>query len=182
MPFKFSRTKIKDILLIEPICFEDSRGFFLETYKLSDFNAGGINARFVQDNRSRSKKNVLRGLHYQTAPFCQAKLVTCLSGSILDVAVDLRRSSEYFGQWIATELSEADHTMLYIPEGFAHGFVTLSDFADVLYKVTADYSRECERGIIWNDPQIAIDWPLAEPILSIKDQSLPFLGEADLFA
>jgi len=179
MPFTFELLQIPDVILIRPRVFPDARGFFLETYKYSDFAANGIPERFVQDNHSRSTRGVLRGLHFQNPPRAQGKLVRVVSGEIFDVAVDIRPGSATFGQWVGEDLSDENHHMLYIPPGFAHGFVVLSDVADVTYKVTAEYAPELDSGIIWNDPAIAIQWPVQVPILSAKDAALPSLLEAD---
>ena len=166
MPFKFKRLEIENVILIEPVIFKDSRGFFMETYKQSEFIKNGIKEKFVQDNHSYSIKNVLRGLHYQLHPYAQGKLVRCIKGKIFDVAVDITKNSKTFGKWVGVILSEENKKMLYIPAGFAHGFITLSDIAEVFYKVTAEYSKEHDRGIIWNDPDINIDWGVSNPILS----------------
>ncbi len=179
MPFTFTPLHIPDVILIEPRVFPDARGFFLETYKYSDFAAHGIPETFVQDNHSRSIRGVLRGLHYQNPPGAQGKLVRAVRGAIFDVAVDIRPDSATFGQWVGEMLSDENHHMLYIPPGFAHGFLTLSDVADVSYKTTAEYAPELDSGIIWNDPTIAIQWPVQTPILSPKDAALPRLLEAD---
>mgnify|MGYP003992464663 CR=1 FL=1 len=179
MPFSFLNFKIPDIKLIIPKYYPDERGYFFESFKESEFSANGINTRFVQDNFSHSVKGVLRGLHYQKNPKAQAKLVTALRGEIFDVAVDMRVNSPTFGKWIGEILSEENHKLLYIPEGFAHGFCVLSDEADVLYKVNNEYSPENERGIIWNDPEINIIWPIDEPLLQNKDSVLPVLKNAD---
>ena len=179
MPFRFTRLEIPDVVSIEWTSYLDVRGSFAEIYRQSEFEAHGIRGPFVQDNRSRSVRGVLRGLHYQKPPAAQAKLVTVLRGEIFDVAVDIRRGSPTYGRWVGTVLSEEDGRMLYIPEGFAHGFCVLSEVADVLYKVTAEYAPELERGIRWDDPDIGIRWPISDPILSEKDASLPFLREAD---
>ena len=175
MPFKFTKLSISDVVLIEPQIFQDERGFFLENFKEFDFEKNGIHTKFVQDNYSYSFKKVLRGLHFQKPPKTQAKLVTTLKGEIFDVAVDLRENSFTYGKWVAEILSEENHSSLYIPEGFAHGFCVLSNDANVLYKTTQDYSSEHECGIIWNDPELNISWPFKDPILSKKDQSLPLL-------
>ena len=180
MPFEFIPAKIADVLLIKPKIYKDSRGFFMETFKSSEFVAAGISANFIQDNQSRSVKGVLRGLHYQLPPAAQAKLVRCLSGKIFDVAVDIRKNSATFGQWVGATLSSESGEMLYIPEGFAHGFLTLSDTADVLYKVSGKYAPELERGIIWNDADIGIDWPEDDVLLSEKDEKNPGLMDADV--
>jgi len=179
MPFKFNRLEIPDLILIEPRVFEDERGFFMEFYNLKDFNHSGIDVEFVQDNHSHSRKGVLRGLHYQLRPMEQGKLVRCVRGIIFDVAVDIRRGSPTYGEWVGVILSEENKNMLYIPPGFAHGFCVLSDEADVIYKVTNFYSPEHDRGIIWDDPDIGIEWPIKDPILSEKDSKLPTLKEAE---
>ena len=175
MPFSFSSLEIPDVKLITPKYYLDERGYFLENYKESEFLANGIDAKFVQDNFSHSIYGVLRGLHYQTELKQQAKLVSVISGEIFDVAVDIRKDSPTFGKWTSEILSEKNHKMLYIPKGFAHGFCTLSDTANVLYKVTNEYSPENEQGIIWNDSEIAISWPIQNPIVSKKDKELPLL-------
>ena len=179
MPFTFKKLKISDVILIEPKSFHDERGFFLENFKDSDFKNNGIDTKFVQDNYSYSIKGVLRGLHYQMNPKAQAKLVTTIKGEIFDVAVDIRQNSPTFGKWISEILSEENHNLLYVPEGFAHGFCVLSVEADVLYKVNQEYSPENEKGILWNDPEINISWPIEKPILHEKDSKLPVLKNAD---
>ncbi|MFW5996655.1 MAG: dTDP-4-dehydrorhamnose 3,5-epimerase [Lentisphaeria bacterium] len=173
MPFTFHKTAIPDVVRIVPRILNDDRGFFLETYKKSAFAEAGIDITFVQDNHSRSVKDVIRGLHYQTPPAAQAKLVRAIHGRIWDVAVDIRRDSETFGKGVALELNADNCEMMYIPEGFAHGFAVLSDIAEIEYKVSAEYSPENERGILWNDPALNIDWPVSEPIISEKDRRLP---------
>lgn len=178
MPFEFEEQRIKDIVLIKPKVFGDNRGFFMETYKKSDFCANGINVEFNQDNHSKSTKGVLRGLHYQKAPFGQTKLVRCVKGRIYDVAVDIRRNSPTCGKYVKVELSEENKHMLYIPEGFAHGFVTLSDEAELIYKASGEYNPEAEGGVLWADEDINIDWGIDfEPILSDKDKIQPKLKE-----
>lgn len=179
MPFKFHRLEIPDLILIEGQRFDDDRGFFAETYKMSQFVSYGISSPFVQDNWSHSIRGVLRGLHYQKHPKAQGKLVMVLRGQIFDVAVDIRKGSPTYGQWTGVTLTAEELRMLYVPPGFAHGFCVLSDEADVLYKVTAEYSPELDRGIIWNDPEIGIRWPIADPLLSVKDAQLPPLRDAD---
>lgn len=179
MPFKFSRLEIPDIILVEPLSFKDNRGVFMELYKYSDFARAGIKEYFLQDNYSRSVKNVLRGLHYQKYPRAQGKLVRCLKGRVFDVAVDIRNGSPTYGRWVGVELSENNNIMLYIPPAFAHGFVVLSNLAEVLYECTEEYSPEDDRGIIWNDPDIRINWPVKKPILSEKDRRHPLLKDAD---
>ena len=181
MPFKFEKQLIKEVILIEPNVFEDNRGFFMETYKKSDFLNAGIDVEFNQDNHSKSTSRVLRGLHYQIAPYSQAKLVRCTKGRIIDVAVDLRKNSPTYTKYIKVELSEDNKKMLYIPQGFAHGFVVLSSVAELIYKASGEYNASADRGIIWNDKTINIDWGIDfEPILSQKDMNLPSLKEADL--
>lgn len=177
------QTDIPDIIIIKPWSFHDERGFFMEVFKKSDFEKFGIDTDFVQDNHSKSLKNVLRGLHYQIEPKAQGKLVRCIKGKIFDVAVDIRRGSPTFGKWVGVELSEENRLMLWIPKGFAHGFLTLSDTAEVVYKVSgSEYSPHHDRNIRWNDPDIGISWPLVgEPILSRKDKMAPFLREAEIF-
>ncbi len=177
--FEFSTLAIPGVVLIKPRIFGDGRGFFLETYKLSDFEESGISEVFVQDNYSRSARNVLRGLHYQKEPYAQGKLVRCTRGSIFDVAADIRLGSPFYSKWVGIELSEENNFSLYVPPGFAHGFLVLSETADVSYKCTEEYSPENDRGIIWNDPDIAIDWPVSGPLLSDKDLRHPQLKNAD---
>lgn len=178
MPFEFEPQKIKDVILIKPKVFGDNRGFFMETYKKSDFVANGIDVEFLQDNHSKSTKGVLRGLHYQAAPYGQAKIVRCAKGKIYDVAVDIRPESKTFGQYIRVELSEENRHMFYIPVGFAHGFVALSDEVEILYKASGEYAPLADRGILWNDEDIGIDWGINfEPILSEKDKIQPKLRE-----
>lgn len=180
MPFEFKKLDIEDVQLIIPKVFDDERGFFLESYKKSDFINNGINIDFNQDNHSRSTKGVLRGLHYQASPKGQAKIVRCIKGEIFDVAVDIRKNSPTFGKWVGEKLSEENKHMLYIPDGFAHGFVVLSDIAEILYKASNEYSKEHDRGILWCDPDIGIDWGIDfEPILSEKDRVQPKLKEIE---
>ncbi|MFW0754673.1 dTDP-4-dehydrorhamnose 3,5-epimerase [Pseudomonas sp. H11T01] len=175
-------TDLPGVLIIEPKVFGDERGFFYESFNAKAFEkATGLNTQFVQDNHSRSQKGVLRGLHYQLEN-TQGKLVRVTAGEVLDVAVDIRRSSPHFGRWVAVRLSAENHRQLWVPEGFAHGFVVLSDFAEFLYKTTDYYTPSAERCIRWNDPTLAIDWQLSEaPQLSTKDQAGKLLLEADLF-
>jgi dTDP-4-dehydrorhamnose 3,5-epimerase len=167
------------VILVETQRFIDARGFFAETYKRSSFSERGIPDLFVQDNYSHSVRGVLRGLHYQKYPKAQAKLVRVIGGEIFDVAVDIRRGSPSYGRWVSAVLSATKGEMLYVPVGFAHGFCVLSDEADVAYKVTEEYAPEVERGIMWNDPDLAIPWPVRTPILSPEDAALPWLREAD---
>ena len=178
MPFEFERQKIKDVILVKPKVFGDNRGFFMESYKKSDFFANGIDVEFNQDNHSKSTKGVLRGLHYQAKPYGQAKLVRCSKGRIYDVAVDIRSNSETFGQYVKVELSEENKQMLFIPEGFAHGFVALTDEVELLYKASGEYNQQADRGLLWNDKDINIDWNIDfEPLLSEKDKVQPTLKE-----
>jgi dTDP-4-dehydrorhamnose 3,5-epimerase len=179
---KITPTSIPDVLLIEPQVFGDARGFFFESYNERAFaEATGIQARFVQDNHSRSAKNVLRGLHYQISQ-PQGKLVRVVTGEVFDVAVDLRKSSPTFGQWTGMNLSAENKRMLWLPEGFAHGFLVLSESADFLYKTTNYYAPAHERCVIWNDPDIGIRWPLAgEPILAAKDLAGKRVQDAEVF-
>ena len=179
----FTRKAIPDVILFEPRVFGDERGFFFESFNEREFvDAVGYGVDFVQDNHSRSRRGVLRGLHYQLPPHAQGKLVRVTSGEVFDVAVDIRKGSPTFGQWVGEILSESNKRQLWIPPGFAHGFVTLSDSADFLYKTSDFYTPTAERCIMWNDPQIGIDWPLTvAPQVSAKDaQGLPFT-QADLF-
>jgi dTDP-4-dehydrorhamnose 3,5-epimerase len=164
-------TILRDVVIVEPKVFGDERGFFLEVYNQATFEELGLPTRFVQDNQSGSQKGVLRGLHYQMQQ-PQGKLVRVLRGAIFDVAVDLRRESKQFGQWFGVELTTENRRQLWVPAGFAHGFLTLSDFAEVSYKVTQFYAPQHERSLLWSDPQLGIDWPLeGEPILSAKDRA-----------
>ncbi|MBN1874925.1 MAG: dTDP-4-dehydrorhamnose 3,5-epimerase [Anaerolineae bacterium] len=179
MPFTFTRLEIPDVVLIEPRVFSDDRGFFLETYKLSAFAEMGIPEAFVQNNHSHSTYGVLRGLHYQQPPRAQGKLVMVLYGEVFDVAVDIRCGSPTYGRWVGEVLSAENHRLLYLPPGFAHGFCVLSEVADVFYQVTAEYSSEHDRGILWNDGDIGIAWPLQSPLLSAKDLCQPPLRKAD---
>ncbi|HOT91194.1 MAG TPA: dTDP-4-dehydrorhamnose 3,5-epimerase [Anaerolineae bacterium] len=179
MPFTFTRLQIPDVILIEPRVYGDARGFFVETYKHSEFAAAGIPRVFIQHNHSHSAHGVLRGLHYQLHPMAQGKLLSVVAGEIFDVAVDIRRGSPTYGQWVGAALSAANHHLLYVPPGFAHGFCVVSDMADLLYYVTAEYSPSHERGILWNDPALGIAWPIAEPRLSSKDANAPCLRDAE---
>ncbi|MBN2157857.1 MAG: dTDP-4-dehydrorhamnose 3,5-epimerase [Spirochaetes bacterium] len=181
MPFAFKRMAIHDVILIEPKVFRDDRGFFVETYKTSDFVSNGIGEAFVQDNHSFSKKFVIRGLHYQLAPAAQGKLVSVVEGRALDVAVDIRRGSQTFGKWVSTELSDENHIMVFIPAGFAHGFLALTDTVHLVYKCTAEYNPGLDRGIRWDDPDISVDWGISDPVVSDKDRGLPFLKNAEVF-
>lgn len=165
---QFLETPLPGVILIEPRVFGDARGFFMETYRADLFKAHGIDETFVQDNHSRSARGVLRGLHYQE-PFPQGKLVRCTRGALFDVAVDIRRGSPSFGKWYGVTLSDENKAMLWIPAGFAHGFCALMDDSELVYKTTEIYRPEFDRVILWNDPEIGIEWPIADPILSPKD-------------
>lgn len=171
-----------DVVLVEPRVFTDERGLFFESWNARTHRSLVGGATFVQDNQSRSRRGVLRGLHYQLPPHAQGKLVRCIGGAIWDVAVDVRRGSPSFGGWVGYELSEDNHHQLWIPPGFAHGFVALTEPADVLYKATGFYEPTSERSIAWDDPQLAIDWPLdGAPVLSDKDAAAPLLDDAEQF-
>ncbi len=175
------QTGLPDVLILEPRVFGDARGFFMESYNRQRFAELGLPTEFVQDNHSRSARGVLRGLHYQIRQ-PQGKLVRVVSGAVFDVAVDLRRSSPTFGRWEGVELSEDNKRMLWIPPGFAHGFLVLSEYADFLYKTTDFYAPQHERCLMWNDPAIGIEWPLeGEPLLSDKDRAGKPLSEAEVY-
>jgi dTDP-4-dehydrorhamnose 3,5-epimerase len=176
-------TRIPDVLILEPKVYGDARGFFMESFNARAFQeATGLNVAFVQDNHSRSAKNVLRGLHYQIQQ-PQGKLVQVVRGTVFDVAVDIRKSSRTFGQWVGAELSATNHRQMWVPPGFAHGFVVLTESADFLYKTTDYYAPEYERCIRWNDPEIGIGWPMeGPPQLSAKDQAGVSLSQAETFA
>ncbi len=177
------RLALPDVLLIEPRVFADDRGYFYESFNARTFAAvTGLDVTFVQDNHSRSSKGVLRGLHYQLSPYGQGKLVRCPAGAVLDVAVDIRRSSPTFGQWVAEELSADNKKQLYVPVGFAHGFLALTEGAELLYKTTDFYDKASERSIRWDDPDIALGWPAGiAPLLAPKDAAAPLLRDADIF-
>ena len=178
---EFIQTAISGVVLIKPKLFGDERGFFFFFFKKYLCVANGIGADFIQDNHSKSAKGVLRGLHYQLDPNAQGKLVRCVSGSVFDVAVDIRKGSPTFGKWVGYELSEENKQMLWIPAGFAHGFVTLEDNTEFLYKTTGEYAPECDRGIRFDDPEIGIVWPkLDSLLLSDKDQKQPCLQDAEI--
>lgn len=173
-------TSLPGVLILEPRVFRDDRGYFLETYHRERYSEVGISAEFVQDNRSHSVKNILRGLHYQLQ-HPQGKLCQVVRGEVFDVAVDIRRDSPHFGQWTGVILSEHNFRQLYVPPGFAHGYCTLTDDVDFLYKCTDRYYPDDERTIIWDDPQIGIDWPIAAPLVSEKDRRAPLLADAECF-
>jgi dTDP-4-dehydrorhamnose 3,5-epimerase len=177
----FIKTKIKDLLIVEPKIWKDDRGYFYESYSKRNFDEAGINASFVQDNQSLSQKGTLRGLHAQANPHAQGKLVRVIKGRVIDVAVDIRKASETYGQHVAVELSEDNHLMFWVPPGFLHGFVTLEDDTIFTYKVTNLYNKNSEFGVAWNDPELNIDWGIAaeEIILSEKDKILPLFKDLD---
>jgi len=177
LPFTFVKTAIDGVIVVTPRAFEDDRGFFMETYAKSAFESAGIRGEQVQQNHSRSVSGVLRGLHFQRDPFAQAKLVRCSRGEVFDVAVDIRKDSPTFGKYVSLQLSESDRNMLYVPRGFAHGFLTMSDVAEVQYSADNAYSPDHEGGVIWNDPDLDIKWPMTSPILSKKDTSWPRLSQ-----
>jgi len=176
-----TKTMLAGLIVIEPQVFGDDRGFFMEFYNRDSFAEIGIEEAFVQDNHSRSGKGVLRGLHYQISPAPMGKLVKCVRGKIFDVGVDIRKDSPTFGQWHGETLSGDNHKMLYLPPGFAHGFVALDEVNDVIYACTNVYTPAAERGIIWNDPEIGINWPLDKVTVSEKDRKNPPLKEAEVF-
>ncbi|MBG9544833.1 dTDP-4-dehydrorhamnose 3,5-epimerase [Cytobacillus firmus] len=178
---KVTKTNLDGVVILEPNVFGDHRGWFMETYNKSNLAEAGINIEFVQDNQSFSAaKGTLRGLHYQLNPKAQTKLVRCTKGAIYDVAVDIRKGSSTFGKWFGLELTEENKKQLLIPKGFAHGFMTLTEDVEVQYKVDELYAPECDRGIIWNDPEIGIEWPMeVKPILSAKDEKAPVLKDAE---
>lgn len=181
---KVTPTELPEVLILEPKVFGDERGFFMESFNQQAFDAAvGRHVDFVQDNHSRSVRGVLRGLHYQLPPHAQGKLVRVTTGSVFDVAVDMRRSSPRFGRWVGVELSADNHRQLWIPPGFAHGFLVLSDSADFLYKTTAYYAPECEAAVRWDDPAVDVAWPDSgsTPVLSVKDTAAPKFAEALCF-
>jgi dTDP-4-dehydrorhamnose 3,5-epimerase len=176
MSFTFEPTDLPGVIVISPKVYGDGRGFFMETYKRSEFLAAGIDVPLVQENQSRSGAGTLRGLHYQREPRAQAKLVRVVHGAIYDVAVDIRDASPTFGRWVAMTLSAENRKSLYVPAGFAHGFCVTTDTAEVIYLTSDEYAPELEHGIPWNDPALAIPWPVTEPTLSPRDQAWPPLG------
>jgi len=178
MPFNFSNTSLPGVMLIEPKVFGDQRGFFMESYRLPDFAAAGIDLSFVQENHSRSTRGILRGLHYQRAPKAQGKLLRVVIGEVFDVAVDMRAGAPTFGQWIGVTLSAENRRLLYIPPWCAHGFCVVSDEAEVIYKTTCEYAPEYESGVRWDDPALGIRWPIANPTLSERDRQWPGLALA----
>jgi dTDP-4-dehydrorhamnose 3,5-epimerase len=176
---KVLRTELEGVLLIEPRVFGDARGFFMETWNRARYAEAGLPTEFAQDNLSRSAKGTLRGLHFQE-PHAQGKLVSVVSGLVFDVCVDVRRGSPQFGKWLGVELSDENRRQLWVPPGFAHGFCVLSDSADFHYKCTMLYEPAHDRGVAWNDPDLAIRWPVDEPLLSAKDAQLPRLKDAPI--
>ena len=180
MAYRFDSLALPGLFLIKSQAFADARGWFMESYKASDFTANGIAETFVQDNHSLSTRGVLRGLHFQRAPHSQGKLVRVAAGSVWDVAVDVRPGSPSYGKWYGVELSGENRLMLYIPPGFAHGFLTLSEEAHFLYKCTHEYDKGSEGGIRWDDPDVGIEWPIHDVVVSDKDAALPCLKNAIL--
>lgn len=179
MPFSFTSLELPEVLLIEPKVFPDERGYFMETYKRSEFVRCGIREAFVQCNHSYSTRGTLRGLHYQVPPRAQGKLVRVTIGTVFDVAIDIRKGSPRYGRWAAVELSADNKRMLYIPPGFAHGACVTSEEASLLYMVTNEYAPECERGVLWCDAALDIAWPISAPTLSARDQNWPSLAHSD---
>lgn len=179
MSFEFKRLEIPETVLIQPKVFEDDRGFFLEIYKKDEMENFGIKGDFVQDNHSRSKRGVLRGLHFQKEPYAQAKIVRCIRGEIYDVVVDIRRNSQTFSRYLGLVLSEENRHQLYVPRGCAHGFLALSEVAEVVYKVDNVYSPKSEGGLIWNDPDVDVTWPIDDLIISERDRLWPTLKEME---
>ena len=177
---KFIQTELKDVYIVEPAVFGDARGFFLESWSKKHFEEAGLFYYFVQDNHSASVKGTLRGIHFQRGDKAQAKLVRCISGAVLDVAVDLRSDSPTFKKWIAVELSEENKRQLLIPRGFGHGFLALTEQVQFLYKADNYYAPEAEGSIIWNDPELSIDWGIRDPILSPKDRNAPTFADAKI--
>ncbi len=180
MRFEARELSLDGLVLLRAKVHQDSRGFFLETYRASDFAELGLPTAYAQDNHARSEAGVLRGLHYQISPAAQGKLIRVTSGTVFDVAVDIRPGSPTFGQWEGVTLSDDQQDMLYIPPGFAHGYKVLSNEADLVYKVTSEYRADLDRGIRWDDPTIGISWPGGHPVLSERDVDLPSLQQADL--
>jgi dTDP-4-dehydrorhamnose 3,5-epimerase len=179
MPFDFTQTAIPEVVVIEPRIYPDERGFFMETYKRSEFAARGMATNYVQCNQSKSSRGILRGLHYQKPPKAQCKLVWVVLGEIYDVVLDLRRNGSSYGKWVAITLSAENKKIVYVPGGFAHGFCVTSDQAQIIYLTTEEYAPNHEAGILWNDPKLEIKWPIAEPHLSFRDRNWPCLCNAD---
>jgi dTDP-4-dehydrorhamnose 3,5-epimerase len=174
---EIKQAPIPGLLIIQPDVFYDPRGYFFESYNKEKFNKIGIDAEFLQDNRSLSSKGIIRGLHFQNPPFAQGKLLSVIKGSVLDVAVDIRKGSKFYGKYFSVILSEENKTMFWVPQGFAHGFLSLQDNTIFSYKCTQVYNKESEGSICWNDPDININWDIIDPIISEKDQNAPFLKE-----
>jgi len=179
MAFRFTKLEIPEVIHVESDIYDDDRGYFTEVYKYSEFQKNGIEKPFVQVNHSKSSKGVLRGLHYQKDPMAQGKLVTVVEGKIFDVVVDIRSGSSTYGKWVSKIIDAVKKDMLYVPEGFAHGFCVLSETAQVIYYCTEVYSPEHERGIRWDDPQLNITWPITDPVLTKHDSGMQLLSEAD---
>jgi dTDP-4-dehydrorhamnose 3,5-epimerase len=179
MPFTFTPAALPGVVVIEPTVFGDDRGFFMETYKKSDFAGAGLDVDFVQENHSKSVEGTLRGLHLQRAPKAQGKLVRAVEGEIFDVAADIRRESPTFGKWVSVVLSAENRRSVFIPAGYAHGFCVVSSEAQVVYKTTAEYAPELEWGVRWDDPLLAISWPVYKPLLSQRDGRWPFLARTE---
>lgn len=178
MPFTFERLAIPDVVLVRAPSFSDPRGWFMETWRRSDFERAGIERPFIQDNLAHTaQRGVLRGLHFQRDPHAQAKLVRCVRGAVFDAAVDVRPGSPTYGRHVAVELTQDNRLALYVPRGFAHGYVTLAEETDVTYKVDAEYARDAEGGLAWNDPTVGIAWPVASPILNERDRAWPLLRD-----
>ncbi|MDP2423596.1 MAG: dTDP-4-dehydrorhamnose 3,5-epimerase [Bacteroidales bacterium] len=171
------QTSIPDVLIIKPTIYKDDRGYFFESFHQDHLRKAGVSMDFVQDNESRSEKNVLRGLHFQTPPHAQGKLVRVIKGAVIDVAVDIRKKSPWYGQCVSLQLSEENKHLLWIPPGFAHGFLTLENDTIFSYKCTAYYNKASEGGLRWNDPELAIDWSITDPVLSEKDNNLPLFND-----
>ena len=180
MPFQSEKLEIPGLIIVNPRVFEDSRGSFFETYKESDFRSLGIGRPFVQWNHAVSRKEVLRGLHYQIHPAPQGKMLRVLRGELFDVAVDIRKGSPWFGKWVSVLLSSENRSIFWIPPGFAHGYMAITDDAEVLYGTTTEWTPSCERGIRWNDPSLAVEWPLPEPLVNERDQAFPLLADAEI--
>jgi len=181
MSYIFEKSNIPDILLLKPQVFSDNRGYFLETYKNSEFVDNGIKDNFVQDNISHSTKGVIRGLHYQLDPASQSQIVRVVRGKVWDVVVDIRKNSPTFKKWVGVELSDENNYAVYMPPGFAHGFVVLSDEVTMYYKCSAEFDAKLDGGIRWNDQDLNIEWPVKDPIISDKDNNLPLLKDAVIF-
>jgi dTDP-4-dehydrorhamnose 3,5-epimerase len=179
MSFQFERSAIPDVLLATPKVHVDPRGWFMESHKFSEWSAYGVTEAFLQENHSYSTYGTVRGLHFQRPPKAQAKLVRVIQGAVFDVAVDIRKGSPTYGQWVGTTLSAENKRMIYVPAGFAHGFCVTSETAELIYKVTSEYAPNHEGGVIWNDPKIAIEWPIHAPVLSQKDEVYPLLAEME---